>query len=180
MLSEFVRDQTFTVAWFGLMVVVWLGWAQEDPPAAWRKWLGLGSVVGIALAAGFGVLTARHWAGETALADRYHWFGVLVAVEVAAAGAGCAVLARRGADRWMAWWVALVVGAHFLPLAFLLDDASIGVFGLLQCAGLVLLGRFLRRSDVTASRYVGPLMGASLLAYAVVSAGLVALGGTAS
>ncbi|MEO3782466.1 hypothetical protein ABGB12_03985 [Actinocorallia sp. B10E7] len=137
-------------------------------------------MLGIALALGFGVLTARHWSGGTALADRYHWFGVLVAAEAAAAGLGCAVLARWNAGRWMAWWVALVVGLHFLPLSALLDDASIAVFGLLQCAGLVLLARPLRRSDVTTSRYAGPLMGTSLLAYAAVSSVLVALGGTAS
>lgn len=180
MLSEFVRDQTFTVAWFGLMAFVWLGWAQEDPLPSWRKWLGLGSVLGIALALGFGVLTARHWSDGTALTDRYHWFGVLVAVEVAAAGAGCAVLARRNAERWTAWWVALVVALHFLPLSALLEDPSIAVFGLLQCAALALLARSLRRSDVTTSRHAGPLMGTSLLAYAALSAALVALAGAPS
>ncbi|WP_106402993.1 hypothetical protein [Actinocorallia populi] len=179
MLTEFVRDQTFTVAWFGLMAFVWLGWSQEDPPPSWRKWLGLGSALGVALALGFGFLTARHWSDGTALDGRYHWFGVLVAVEVAAAGAGSAVLARRNAGRWTAWWVALVVALHFLPLAALLDDASIAVFGVLQCAGLLLLVGSLRRGDVTTSRHAGPLMGTSLLAYAAVSAALVALDGTA-
>lgn len=43
MLTDFVRDHAFTIAWFGLMTMVWLGWAQEDPPERLRLPLGVGS-----------------------------------------------------------------------------------------------------------------------------------------
>lgn len=170
MLTEFVRDHYFTTAWFGLMAVVWFGWAQEDPPRRWRIRLGAGSVLGMLLAVGFGVLTALNWDEPTALAGRYPWFGILVAAEVVAAGAGCLVLARRGAARWMAWWVALVVAAHFLPLALLLEDAGIAVAGVVQLVALAAVLPRLRATDVPTSRLSGPIMGVILLVGAVIGA----------
>lgn len=41
----------------------------------------------------------------------------------------CFVLARRGQGRWMAWWVAVVVLLHFLPLAVFLRDPSLAGLG---------------------------------------------------
>jgi hypothetical protein len=170
MLTEFVRDHYFTTAWFGLMAMVWFGWAQEDPPKRWRAWLGAGSVLGILFAVGFGVLTALNWDEPTALEGRYPWFGVLVAAEVVAAGAGCFVLARRGAARWMAWWVAIVVAAHFLPLALLLEDVGIAVAGLVQLVALGAVVPRLRAGDATSSRLAGPVMGVILLVSAAIGA----------
>jgi hypothetical protein len=174
MLTEFVRDQYFTTAWFGLMAVVWFGWSQEDPPRRLRIWLGAGSVLGIGLAVAFGLLTATNWAEPTALEGRYPWFGVLVGAEVVAAGAGCLVLAGRGAHRWMAWWVAVVVAAHFLPLALLLADAGIAVAGVVQLAALAAVVPRLRATDTTTSRVAGPIMGVILLVSAALGALLTA------
>ena len=169
MLTEFARDHAFTIAWFGLMAFVWFGWGQEDPPPAWRWRLGLGSGVGIALAGMFGYGVALRWNDGSALDGRYEWFGLLVLAEVVLAAAGCIVLARRRQTRWMAWWVALIVALHFVPLAFFLSDASLAVLGAGQTASLLwALGR-LRSRDAPTSRLVGPVMGVSLLAFAVVS-----------
>ena len=170
MLTEFLRDHAFTIAWFGLMAFVWLGWSQEAPPTWMRPILGLGSILGLGLAVWFGIQVARNWSEPSALEGRYHWFGVLVLAEVLAAGIGCLVLARRKKGRWMAWWVALVVALHFIPLSFLLADATINVLGVLQAAVLLGLVPVLRRGDRPTSRVAGPVMGFSLLAYAVVSA----------
>src|SRR4051812_34942472 len=76
MLTEFLRDQFFTTAWFGLMSFVWFGWAQEDPPRRWRVWLGAGSALGIGLAVAFGVLTSMNWD------SRPHW-------KVSTSGSAC-------------------------------------------------------------------------------------------
>ncbi|WP_049559566.1 hypothetical protein [Nonomuraea sp. SBT364] len=170
MLTEFLRDQCFTTAWFGLMAFVWFGWAQEDPPRGWRIWLGAGSVLGVGLAVAFGMLTATHWDQPSALEGRYAWFGVLVAVEVVAAGAGCFLLARRGAARWMAWWVALVVAAHFLPLALLLNDVGVAAVGVVQLIALAVVGTRLRGTTTPSSRSAAPVMGATLLLSAAISA----------
>lgn len=31
MLTEYVRDQAFAVAWLAIMAAGWFGWSQEDP-----------------------------------------------------------------------------------------------------------------------------------------------------
>lgn len=170
MLTDFLRDALFTTAWFGLMTGVWLGWAQEAPPRRLRPWLIAGSVAGLALAVGFGIAVALNWSSPSALDGRYQWFGVLVGAEGLAAGLGCGLLAQRGRERWMAWWVAVVVAAHFVPLAVLLEDVSIAIVGALQVVALLVLLPRLRRTDSPTSAVVGPVMGFSLLAYAVVSA----------
>ncbi|MFC4116625.1 hypothetical protein [Nonomuraea zeae] len=176
MLTEFLRDQCFTTAWFGLMAFVWFGWAQEDPPKSWRVWLGAGSVLGAGLAVAFGVLTATNWDQPSALEGKYAWFGVLVAAEAVAAGAGCFLLARRGKNQWMAWWVAVVVAAHFLPLALLLHDIGVAVVGVVQLVALGVVAPRLRGTTTSSSRAAGPIMGATLLLSAAIGALLAAPG----
>lgn len=170
MLTEFARDHAFTIGWFGLMTMVWLGWAQEDPPASWRGRLGAGSVLGIVLAGIFGSAVVVRWGERSALEGTYHWFGVIVGLEVLVAGIGCLILARRGQSRWMAWWVALIVALHFAPLACFLRDPSLLILTLVQVVELVLLIPRLRGEEHPTSRLVGPVMGATLLLFAVISA----------
>lgn len=170
MLTELLRDHSSTIAWFGLMAFVWFGWGQEDPPPAWRWRLVLGSGVGLVLVAVFGVSVARAWRTESALDGRYHWFGLLVLAEVVLAGLGCWLLFSRGQSRWMAWWVAMIVALHFVPLAILLDDWSLAALGLGQAIVLRFLRRRLAERDYPTSRLVGPVMGGSLVAFALVSA----------
>lgn len=172
MLTDFTRDALFTTGWFGLMAVVWFGWAQEDPPARWRARLGAGSVLGLLLAAGATVLVVQRWAHPSALEGRYPWFGVLAGTEVLVAGTGCWVLARRGASRWMAWWVALVVALHFVPLAFLLADPTLAVVGGALAVVLALLLPRLRRRPGPTSSVVGAVMGGSLLGLSVLAGSL--------
>lgn len=147
MLAEF-RDSLFTVAWFGLMTSVWLGWAQESPAARLRVPLIAGAVTGVALAAGFGLATGLHWSDPTSLDGQYPVFGVVVAVEVVLAGAGALILASTGHARWTAWWVALVVAAHFISLAWIFRGSSLAGLGVMQlgrvsvvsAAGALILG----------------------------------------
>ena len=105
--------------------------------------------------------------------------GLLVAVEVAAAGLGCLVLARRGQDRWTAWWVAVVVAVHLVPLGWLLRSVPVAAVGVVQIAALLLLVPRLRTSTRPTSATVGPVMGGSLLCAALVS-GVLALTWTQS
>ncbi|MBE1515174.1 hypothetical protein [Nesterenkonia halotolerans] len=172
MLTEFVRDHAFTIAWFGLMAVAWFGWSQEDAPSHWRWKLGAGSVAGLALAGVFGYAMVTRWGQSSALEGRYEWFGLLVLVEVVAATIGSLYLQRSEKGRWAAWWVAMVVAAHFIPLAFLVADGSLIVLGVLQAGALLLLARPLKGKQWSTSRIVGPMMGLSMLLFAVVSAAL--------
>lgn len=106
----------------------------------------------------------------SALEGRYAWFGLLTALELVAAAVGCLVLWRRRRTRWMAWWVALVVALHFLPLAWLLSDWSLVGLGLVQTAALFALRPRLVANEHPTSRLVGPVMGLTLLAFGLVSA----------
>lgn len=164
-----LRDALYTTAWFGLMSMVWFGWAQEAPPRSLRVAMIVGSVLGVALAIGFGVLTAVHWGNPTALEGHYETFGIVVGAEVAVAGAGAAALGLTGHSRWMAWWVAVVVAAHFLSLAWLLHGPWLAVLGAAQLVALAVLVPVLHASSMPTSRWVGPLMGLTLLLYAVLS-----------
>lgn len=171
MLAEFPLNQAFTTAWFGLMTIVWLGWAQEAPSPRLRGLLGAGSVVGIALAALFGYAVYARWSDGSVLAGREAWFGVLVAVEVVVAGVGAVILARRGQGRWAAWWVALTVALHFIPLGLaILGDWSVAALGIVQTVGLLLLIGPLRRREGPTSAVVGPFMGATLFVFALAGA----------
>lgn len=175
MLTDFARDHAFTIAWFGLMAFVWFGWGQEGPRQEWRPWLGLGSALGVVIAGVFGYGVFLRWEGGSALEDVYAWFGVLTAAQVVAAGLGSWWLWRRQRARWIAWWVAVVVAVHFIPLAVFLGDWSLVGLVLVQAVGLVTLRGSGRLGSGPTSRLVGPLMGATLLAFALVSAVLFVL-----
>ncbi len=169
MATEFLRDGLFLLAWFGLMTMVWLGWAQEGPPERARPFLGIGSVIGVLAAIGGGILVARNWDTPSGLDGQYALFGVLVAVEVVAAGLVCLVLARRGLARWFAVGVAAVVALHFLPLAALLSDPALAVLGIVQLILVAIAARFAARHRLTPSFPIGVVMGATLLVAAVIA-----------
>lgn len=166
--TEYLRDALFTGAWFGLMTMVWCGWAQEGPPRRWPLWLGIGSGLGMVIAVVFGIMVWRTWDSPSALEGRYHWFGVLVAGEVLAAGLGAWYLLRRRQGRWVAWWVAVVVALHFLPLAALLQTPLLSLIGVVQLVGLIALLPRLRRREGPTSALVGVLMGCTLLASGII------------
>lgn len=168
MLDE-VRDSLFTTAWFGLMTMVWLGWAQEAPPARLRPWLAVGSGLGVVVAVGFGVLTARHWSDTTALEGRHTAFGVVVVVEVLLAGGGAGLLATTGRGRWVAWWIALVVALHFVSLAWVFRGPSLALLGAVEVGALVVVALLVRNEVYPTSRWVGPVMGVTILGFALVN-----------
>jgi hypothetical protein len=102
MTAEFLRDAAATAAVFGFFASAWFGWAQDEPPRAWRKALIAGSILSLLTAIGGGVMTWRNWSGSTAFdADTSRTFGLVVGVEVALAGIGAAVL-RLAAPRAIA------------------------------------------------------------------------------
>ncbi|MDJ1370791.1 hypothetical protein [Gulosibacter molinativorax] len=175
MLTEFIRDHAFSIAWFGLMTMVWLGWAQEDPEPSNRWKLGAGSILGLGFAGIFGFTVFLHWRDGSALDGNWHLYGILVGSEVLLAAAGAIALAFRELSRWTAWWIALVVAVHFIPMALLLQDLSMAILGLIQTLGLFVLLLRLRTDEHATSRRVGPFMGISLLVFAVISAAVFVL-----
>lgn len=169
MITEFLRDQAFAIAWFGVMSFAWFGWAQEDPRPRWRAPLGIGSVVGVLIAVPFGLIIWRNWDTPTALEGQYWVFGLIVAIEAILIGTGCIVLAKRHQQRWFGWWIALCVALHFVPLAWVFADWSFIGLALVQVIGLIAMLPALRRANYQTSRSACPWMGATFLLYALIS-----------
>lgn len=170
MITEYLRDQAFAIAWLSLMAAAWFGWAQEEPKPAHRGVWGAGSVAGFLLAIVFGILVWRNWSAPTALDGRYWTFGVIVLAEAVLIGVGCLVLARRKSTRWFGWWIGLCVALHFVPLAWVFEDWSYLALTAVQLVGLVAMLPALRRADYATSRWACPWVGATFLLFAAVSA----------
>lgn len=169
MLTDFLRDQAFAIAWLALMAAGWFGWAQEDPQPRLRGLLGAGSVVGVLVSVTFGIVVWRNWSTPTMLTGYYWVFGLVVLAEAVVIGAGCFVLARRRQSRWFAWWIALCVALHFIPLAWVFADWSYFVLAGVQVAGLLMMVPTLRRGTYSTSRWACPWIAATFLLYAVLS-----------
>lgn len=172
MLTDFIRDQAFCIAWFALMGSIWFGWGQEDPVRSWRWRLAIGSVISLGLSAPFIFFLVRNWDEGGALDENYLWFGILVGAEAIIIAVGCFWLWWKQQARWIAWWIALTVALHFLPMAPLLQDWSLAVLGVVQTAILLLLLPRMRGQEWPASRYVGPAMGSTFLLFAIASTAL--------
>lgn len=170
MFTEFLRDHLFTVAWYGLMCFVWLGWSQEDPPKRLRPFLGAGSVIGLGLTVWFGLQLIKRWEEPSALDTNLVGYIVLVAVEVVLCAVGGIVLAVKGKGRWIAWWIGLVIAVHFIPLGLILADWANLVLGAGLTTAVMLVRPRLARTDGPSSAVVGPIIGFSLLGFAILSA----------
>jgi hypothetical protein len=128
------RDLSVSALILGFAAMMWFGWGQAQPPAGWALPMTIGTFAAIAVAGGAGGIAARFRRGATAMADRRvrRGYGITVGIEVAACGLGAAALGLAGRSAYIAPWILLVVGVHFVPLGRL--------FGLshLMRAGLAL------------------------------------------
>ena len=176
MTAEFSRDAIATAAVFGFFASAWFGWAQDQPPPAWRRWLAAGSILSLLTAVAGGVLTWRHWTDPTAFdAGTSRSFGIVVGVEFALAALGAALLARRRHGDLIAAWVALVVGVHFIPLAWLLQYPLIGLVAVLVILVAALAVPLARSRSLAVSAVTGVGCGCVLLASALWSLASAAL-----
>ena len=165
------RDAAMTALILGFLASCWFGWAQEQPPAAWRSPLIAGMVLSLAVSATGAVFAWRYWSGDSALSEpgAMRKYGIILGVEFGVAAAGVAAIVLRGRSEYVAPWICLVVGVHFFPMApvlkspplFVLGAALIGVAA---AAVLICRGRHLALSAAT-----GAGAGMALLGYASLS-----------
>jgi hypothetical protein len=170
LITEFLRDQAFAIAWLALLAGAWFGWAQEDPKPRLRGFWGAGSVGGFLLAVAFSLLVWRNWATETSLDGRYWVFGVIVLAEGVLIGGGCLVLYRRKLARWISWWAGLCIAVHFAALVWVFEDWSYLALAVVQVVGLAAMFPTLSRGEYATSRWAGPWIAGTFLAYAALSA----------
>jgi len=170
MLAEFTRDAAATAAVFGFFATSWFGWAQENPPSAWRRGLMAGAILSLLVALVGGFFTWQHWSTGTAFNPQTgRTFGLIVGIEFAMAGIGAGLLSWWGRGELIAPWVALVVGIHFIPLAPLLHYPLLyGVAALVS--GLALVSIPLAHTQlITVSAVTGVATGSVLVAAALFS-----------
>ena len=129
------RDLAASALILSIATLLWFGWAQAQPPAGWSVPLTVGSVAGVAVAVAAGLTARRLRTGGLAMNDarvrRTYWR--VVAVEGTLCAAGAVGLGVSGQSAYIASWILLVVGAHFVPLGRLF------AIGSLVAAGLVLV-----------------------------------------
>ena len=168
---NYVRDAAMTALIFGFFASAWFGWAQERPPAGWKKWLGISGGASLALAAAGGFLAWRHWSDGSALGEpgAMRSYGITLGIEVVVAAAGAIAFGVRHHRELIAPWVCFVVGAHFIPLAGPLQSPilyPLAVVMILVAVGTV---PFARRHELTPSAVTGVGAGVSLFTCAAVS-----------
>jgi hypothetical protein len=164
--TDFPRDLVMTGAIFGVAAFVWAGWAQENPPSQWiwRVVLALLGLAGIALAAISIPAAIRHWNSPTAITAGSPAFIVYVVVfwvEVAAC-IGLSIWAvRAGRSDLIAPLVLLIVGIHFLPLAWVFGQPIMAVAGIVASA--IAIGAALVPADTVARSFWCGLLTAPVL-----------------
>lgn len=169
-MAEYVRDAAMTAAVLGFFASAWFGWAQENPPQAWRKWLVGGSVLSLITAAIGGAVAWRNWETGTALdRDAAMTFGIVVGLELLLSVIGAVVLTRRHRGDLIAPWVALIVGLHLFPLAPLFDYPFLYVPATLVTVGAIVSVPLARRGGVATSAVTGVLSGMALVGSALLS-----------
>lgn len=170
MTAAFIRDATATATICGFFAAAWFGWAQDDPPPAWRRLLLVGSILSMLTAVAGGLLTWQHWSGGTVFNSKTATqFGAVVAIEFVLAGVGASLLAARGRQRIISAWVALVVGIHFFPVAMTLQYPllyGVGAFVTVAALAAIPLAKAL---SIAVSAVTGLTIGIILLVAALIS-----------
>jgi len=168
---NYVRDAAMTALIFGFFASAWFGWAQERPPVAWKKWLGIAGGASLVLAAAGGFLAWRHWSDGSALGEpgAMRRYGIILGIEVAVAAVGAVVLTVRDHRELIAPWVCFVVGAHFVPLAGPLESPILYPLAVVMVLVAVGTVPYARRRGLTPSAVTGVGAGVSLVACASVS-----------
>lgn len=168
--AEFLRDAAMTAAIFGFFASSWFGWAQEDPPNRWRRALTIAALTSVLTAVGGGVLAWQNWGDGTAFdADTSVRFGIVVGIEFALAGIGAGVLALRGKKEFIPPWIALVVGVHLFPVAWLLQYPLFHVVAALVTVAALAAVPMARARSLPVSAVTGLGAGTVLLAGALYS-----------
>ncbi len=143
-----------TGAIFGFAAFIWAGWAQERPPAGviWRVILAVLSAGGLVLL-GFAVpIAIRHWSSPTTLTRGnpallgyiiVFWLEVLVIV-------GFVIFyARTKRPHLLAPTILIVVGIHFVALAFVFGQPIMLVAAVLVTAAGVAALRLPRQNNAS-------------------------------
>jgi hypothetical protein len=162
------RTLANAVAIEGFFALAWLSWGQEQPPAWVSIVLDIGAILAVLVTVG-GILLARRARhepsplSEPGAGKRYR---IIVATEFASIGIGAAILGATGQPDFIAAWICLVVGVHFVPLDRVFP--GIGMAGLGAAVVCVAVAAFIVGASTSTlpSTVAGLGAGACLLSHA--------------
>lgn len=158
---DFPRDLVMTGAIFGAAAFIWAGWSQERPAAGvvWRVVLVVLQVAGIVLL-GFGITAAvRYWGTATAIdpgSAAFVWYVVVFWLEIIVCVTLAVLFVRTKRTHLVAPTVLIIVGVHFVALAFVFGQPIMMLAAvLITAAGVAAL--FLPRTVAAPSFWCGVL-----------------------
>jgi hypothetical protein len=158
---DFPRDLIMTGVIFGAAAFIWAGWAQERPVAGvtWRVVLVVLQAAGIVLL-GFGITAAvRAWETPTAIdpgSAAFVWYVVVFWLEVIVCATLAVFFTRTKRSYLVAPTVLIIVGLHFVALAFVFGQPIMVLAAvLITAAGVAAL--FLPRTIAAPSFWCGVL-----------------------
>ncbi len=166
---DYIRDYAMYAAIFGFFSFIWFGWAQEKPRPKWRLPIGIG--IGFALLiCAFGVyLSIMNWNADSALreASSFKTYLITFYVELILAGVGAFVLTRLKKKKYIASWVLLIVGIHFISLKNVFKDPYLLVLAVLLIVVSVVSIFLSPKLQVANSAIAGIGAGVVLLCFAL-------------
>lgn len=129
-----------------------------------------GSILSLLTAIAGGVVAWQHWHDGTVFdAATSRSFGIIVGIEFALAGLGAALLAAFHKAQIIPAWIALVVGVHLIPVAWILRYPLIFVVGALVTLMALAAVPVARARSLAVSAVTGLGTGTVLLGGALVS-----------
>src|SRR5450755_546718 len=163
------RDSAMTALILGFFASSWFGWAQDNPPPTWRSPLIVGALLSLVVAVVGAMLAWRNWSAGSSLREpgAMRRYGIIVGVEFGVAAAGATGIAVWGRPEYIAPWICLVVGVHFLPIAPVLKNPSLVALGVLLVAVAVAAVVVSRRTGLAPTALAGVGAGVALLGFAV-------------
>lgn len=166
---DYIRDYAMYAAIFGMFSLSWFGWAQERPRQSWRLYLGIASGAALLLCLLGVYLSIKNWGEASALnEDRtFRVYLITVYLEFIIAGIGAFLLIRKKLSDFVAPYIALIVGIHFIGLAPVFEDAGLYVLAALLTAVSIAAVFVAPKLGVARSAITGIGAGTSLFAFAV-------------
>lgn len=133
---DYLRDYTMYAAIFGMFSFSWFGWAQENPRASWRKYIGIASGIALLVCLAGIYLSITNWDAPSALSNQSSFRNYLISVytEIILAGAGAFVFIKTKRSKYVSPWIAFIVGIHFISLKHVFNDSSLYVLAALLVA----------------------------------------------
>lgn len=168
---NYIRDYSMMVAFFGFFSMAWYGWAQEDPPKNWKKYLFVGTGLAAILFLTGIYFSVQNWQEATTLSNTtsLNYYYIFLVLEFGIAGIGAFVMYRKNLETYIAPWVCFIVGVHFFGLRYVFDDFVLHILGILLAiiSGLTLI--LAKKFKIRHSAITGVCAGTTLILFALLN-----------